>query len=853
MYKYLPYVANTGNITDGQFKQDPFTDQKNFYQNIYPSQQPAYTGEQVYYGQTVYEASPLNRVLQTMAPGNSWGGSGNGVSMQYLVSDVTDSVEIWNISSDTLTYNDNDLSTNIPTGGGYYPSGQLYKNVTTDEQKHSVVEYKDKDGLVILKKVQIGNVAPDFSGYSGWLSTYYIYDNLNQLRFVLSPKAVKIAYGNGWNLGADTTTINELCFRYEYDGRQRMIGKKVPGAGWVYMIYDLRDRLVYTQDANMRGRSQWLATLYDGLNRNSATGMITYNGMPNQLQAYETANTSGSTTSQINISGASTATLPAGLDLSDPAEDGDRKAIDSITLDNGFETPDIVDFTAEIVTGGGSGTPFTNTLNVVDNALPPGNNFTGLTMTFYDDYLNTPDKQYTTTYNSRLDAGTNQHVETLPSSSDNQGVQTIGLVTGTKVRVIENPNDLTQGQWLEMATFYDDRTRAIQAQSDNYKGGQDTLTTLYNFTNQPITTYLAHANPAATANNNTRIKTNMNLDADNRLLQVYKTINDQDSTKRLIAQNSYDQMGQLLQKQIGQLTDGSFLETQDYSYNIRGWLKGINRDYADSDDSHGANSRWFGMELSYDWGFDSSHLNGNISGNRWRSKGDGHQRAYGFGYDDANRLLFADFNQYTNGWGKTAGVDFSSTMGNGTDPRTAYDENGNILAMKQMAWQVGGSNPIDRLAYNYLTNSNKLQNVIDTADDYQTTLGDFRTSALSPYHTGKTPAAMDYHYDVNGNLTRDLNKDIGTQTTDGIVYNHLNLPWQITVRGATGTKGTITYIYDATGNKLKKTTMDSAGNLRDRHDLYWGFPIPGYPGDQCRDYRPRIPCNSSGRKKVECA
>src|SRR5579864_3186684 len=31
-YKYLPYVATTGNTSDGGLKQDPFTDQKNFYQ-----------------------------------------------------------------------------------------------------------------------------------------------------------------------------------------------------------------------------------------------------------------------------------------------------------------------------------------------------------------------------------------------------------------------------------------------------------------------------------------------------------------------------------------------------------------------------------------------------------------------------------------------------------------------------------------------------------------------------------------------------------------------------------------------------------------------------------------------------
>jgi RHS repeat-associated protein len=93
-------------------------------------------------------------------------------------------------------------------------------------------------------------------------------------------------------------------------------------------------------------------------------------------------------------------------------------------------------------------------------------------------------------------------------------------------------------------------------------------------------------------------------------------------------------------------------------------------------------------------------------------------------------------------------------------------------------------------------------------------MGDFRTSTLSPYNTGKTNTAIDYVYDVNGNMTRDLNKDIGSQSTDGITYNHLNLPWQVRVRSATGTKGTITYIYDAAGNKLKKTTVDSAGSMQ---------------------------------------
>jgi RHS repeat-associated protein len=815
-YKYLPYVASSGNTNDGNFKQNPFTDQNNFYQNIYPSQQPSYTGEQVYYGQTNYEASPLNRVLQTLAPGNSWAGSGNGVSQQYLMSTTADSVQIWYITTDTLTYIDNDLATNIPTSGGYYSAGQLNKNVIIDEQGHAVVEYKDRDGLVILKKVQIGTVPSDFSGYSGWLSTYYIYDNFNQLRFALSPKAVTVAYNNSWSLSADTATLNELCYRYEYDGRRRMIAKKIPGAGWTYMVYDWRDRLVYTQDANMRTSNQWLTTLYDALNRPTTTGMIAYNGTPNQLQTYVTANTASSTAGTVTVSGTSPAAIPATLDLT-TVENGDEQATNTVILDNGFNTPDTVNFTAEIVAGnsggsGGSGTPFTNTLAVVDNPIPYGITLLPLTMTFYDDYSNTPDKQYSTTYTSLLDAGTNQHVETIPTTAMQQAVQTISQVTGTKVHVIENPGDLTQGNWLETATFYDDRLRVTQALSDNYKGGEDTTVNLYNFTGKVLTTYVAHADPQANFNNNTRVKTNMNLDADNRVLQVYTTVND--SARRLISQLNYDQMGLVMRKQLGQLPDNSFLETQDLTYNIRGWLKGINKDYANNVNNNGDDNRWFGMELSYDWGFGTNYLNGNISGNKWRSKGDGQQRAYGFGYDDANRFLYADFNQYSgSGWDKSAGVDFSAAMGNGTNPTTAYDPNGNILFMQQEAWQLGGSHLIDSLNYTYYNNSNKLQNVIDGDNNPATTLGDFRTSSLSPYANGKTTAAIDYTYDGNGNLLTDLNKDIGSQTTSGIIYNYLNLPWQISFRSATGTKGTITYIYDAAGTKLKKTTLDSVGNL----------------------------------------
>jgi RHS repeat-associated protein len=188
----------------------------------------------------------------------------------------------------------------------------------------------------------------------------------------------------------------------------------------------------------------------------------------------------------------------------------------------------------------------------------------------------------------------------------------------------------------------------------------------------------------------------------------------------------------------------------------------------------------------------------------WKSKGDAEKRKYDFTYDAANRILSADFNQYTSSsFNKTAGVDFSMSG-------MRYDANGNILAMKQRGYKVGGSATIDSLVYTYIDYSNKLKNVIDGVNDAQTRLGDFRASALYGASGSKNTSTVDYTYDANGNLVKDLNKDIVTYGgANGIEYNYLNLPQKITVKkDASNNKGTIEYTYDAAGNKLRKTVYE---------------------------------------------
>src|SRR5690606_9185917 len=124
--------------------------------------------------------------------------------------------------------------------------------------------------------------------------------------------------------------------------------------------------------------------------------------------------------------------------------------------------------------------------------------------------------------------------------------------------------------------------------------------------------------------------------------------------------------------------------------------------------------------------------------------------------------------------------------------------------------KLNSSSQIDDLNYTYLPNSNKLKSVTEaTLGTTDNKLGDF---------TDKNTANDDYNYDVNGNLNLDKNKNISS-----ITYNHLNLPESITVTG----KGTITYTYDAAGNKLKKTTTENGVSITHNNVPYTGITVTG--------------------------
>jgi hypothetical protein len=197
----------------------------------------------------------------------------------------------------------------------------------------------------------------------------------------------------------------------------------------------------------------------------------------------------------------------------------------------------------------------------------------------------------------------------------------------------------------------------------------------------------------------------------------------------------------------------------------------------------------FGMDILYNFGpssLNASNLyNGNISGVLWRNKGDEYTKGYGYQYDDLNRLKKATYAER----GETGFWDVNEDYYSMEIP--LYDYNGNIESLKRNTVINDLPTLMDDLSYRY--EGNKLLQVddaVNTGGAYED-FDDFGTN---------TPQTVEYFYDNNGNMVKDLNKEITVK------YNHLDLPTEISF-GPVEDDNKILYLYDAFGTKLKKQKL----------------------------------------------
>uniref|UniRef100_UPI0028A6AB53 RHS repeat domain-containing protein n=1 Tax=Chryseobacterium taichungense TaxID=295069 RepID=UPI0028A6AB53 len=217
--------------------------------------------------------------------------------------------------------------------------------------------------------------------------------------------------------------------QYKYDGRNRLVEKKLPGKGWEYMVYDKQDRLVMTQDANMGSTKQWLFTKYDQYGRVAYTGIYTssanYDG---QGRASEQAN--------VDSRGSNNVTRSAAI--------GFNNSNMNVYYDNSASSS------------------YPNTITKL------------LSINYYD------------TYPSGSPAATNVFAQSLLTDNAANGISTKGLPLANYVKNIENDG------WTRNYTWYDTKGRVIGTHSVNYLGGYTKTETLLDFAGIPQKTNTYH-------------------------------------------------------------------------------------------------------------------------------------------------------------------------------------------------------------------------------------------------------------------------------------------------------------------------------------------------------------------------
>ena len=221
------------------------------YSNFVEKALNTYAADMNPFSKVVYDASPLNQIIEQYGPGQEWHDNERAVRPTLLPHDQTHPCRLYTITDD-IRIVEITRSSNMPN----YLDKQLYITELSDEDYKVSYEFKDKQGKVILTRQMDGTVSHD---------TYYVYDSYENLRAVLPPLATDALNIGTW--GESNTYLQQYAYLYKYDKRNRCIAKKLPGADWTYYIYDKADRLIFSQDGEQRFRNEWTFNIYDTFGR----------------------------------------------------------------------------------------------------------------------------------------------------------------------------------------------------------------------------------------------------------------------------------------------------------------------------------------------------------------------------------------------------------------------------------------------------------------------------------------------------------------------------------------------------------------------------------------------------------
>ena len=822
---YLPYAdaaqSSSQSSLDYRTNSTLITSLNSYYVQKFSSELSVATPNP--YSEKFYEPSPLCRVIKQGSPGEAWkvntsADSDHNIKIGYSVNNANDMVKRYKVviaGSAMSLVND-----------GYYADWQLYKTTTRDENwktgqnyatDNTTVEFKDKAGRLLLKRKYLDNK---------WLDTYYIYNDYGNLAYVLPPLFNSYSGEQQWTAEQDMP-IPDVAIFYTpgYTSQHSEGGFWLYGNTLEFGIYEGAGPLVplktgkimdlefnpplpnftlggititdqngvesdqhytaYIQDGDLyvsgdgtvaRSVSVWISL---DLNEISALNPAPItDGMLNDL-AYMYKYDEKNRMVEKKLPGKAWE-FSVYDDMNRPilTQDGNLRATNKWlftkydafgrTVYTGVWTSPIsgqtrqnvqstVDIQASPVWNESrQGSPQTINTAVVyytDSAFPK-TNIELNTISYFDSYVDT-------------DGGT-------PQSSFNitPATNVTGLPTVARLRVLDTD------KWNTNVTYYDNRSRPIYNYSkNNLLAVTESLKTQYSFTDKVLETEETHVREGLIT---VVLKNSFIYDMADRLLRQTQQINS--NPVQLIVWNKYNELGRLVQKKVGNpyiaqsgATDpylaASALQTIDYNYNIRGWIKNINDINMLGNDLFAFNVNYQDNSTSYN----PALFNGNINSVKWKSVNSPTVlRSYLMRYDALSRFNYSYFAE-----NNVINPKFDEGV-------RGYDRNGNILSVgrnMQSPNNPAASVQIDDLTYSY--SANKLLSVKDIAAG---------TNALEGFKDGNT-VGNDFDYDSNGNLIFDRNKKISN-----ISYNYLNLPTKIVFENGDETG----YVYDALGVKLQK-------------------------------------------------
>ncbi|WP_115968427.1 DUF6443 domain-containing protein [Chryseobacterium pennae] len=443
----------------------------------------SYYGVSNAYAEKELENSPLDRVLQLAQAGDSWKmSSSHTEKIKYEANNANEVLGfVTNTTINTVNNVTNTLSTLTVTSenNGYYKAATLYKTTVTDEDGNPVIQFKNGRGQILLIRKNDGNQDID---------TYYVYNEYNHKAFVIPPKAIKLIKSNGNVVTQDI--LDDLCYQYRYDGRNREVEKKIPGKGWQYIVYDKQDRPVLAQDAVLRtvnnnfNTKGWLFTKYDEFSRVVYTGFFANTATRQAMQG-------------------------ALNNMSANAGNNEKRSRIPFNLQG-------IDI-------------------YYDKQAFPTGSMTVLTLNYYDTYpVEAPAIPATVLGQYTLP-------QTLNANND---ATTNSLQTASYVKNIDDNN------WTKTYTYYDSRARPVALKTINHLGGYTNKEFKLDFTGLVEESYTYHKK--TTNDVEVKVKERFVYDNQNRVLKQYHQVDN--LQEELLAENTYNEIGQQINKKTGNTT-----------------------------------------------------------------------------------------------------------------------------------------------------------------------------------------------------------------------------------------------------------------------------------------------------------